>query len=184
MISSREAFVKCESSNKIKRALCSQVRTCNDDYFDIGEKVFYKRKDSEKWHGPGVVLGRESQSIVVKHGNQYIKVHPCHTTKYPKECNDGNKNSSLSVGVSAECGTVKKIVQTVQEVNSSNSGYLEHGETSSTQTAESTPAMNDSNTVVVTTEPEVSQPVDNITDKDPKTHQLPKPKMYIQFLPK
>ena len=97
MISSREAFVKCESSNKIKRALRSQVRTCNDDYFDIGEKVFYKRKDSEKWHGPGVVLGRESQSIVVKHGNQYIKVHPCHTTKYPKECNDGNKNSSLSV---------------------------------------------------------------------------------------
>ena len=89
-----------------------------------------------------------------------------------------------SVGVSAECGTVKTIVQTVQEVNSSNSGYLEHGETSSTQTAESTPAMNDSNTVVVNTEPEVSQPVDNLTDKDPKTHQLPKPKMYIQFLPK
>ena len=182
MISSREAFVKCESSNKIKRALCSQVRTCNYDYFDIGEKVFYKRKDSEKCHGPGAVLGRESQSIVVKHGNQYIKVYPCHTTKYPKECNDGNKNASLPVGVSAECGTVKKIVQIVQEVNSSNSGYLEHGETSSTQTAESTPAMNDSNTVVVTTEPEVSQPVDNLTDKDTKTNQLPKPKMHIQFL--
>ena len=81
MHKAREEFAKCESSSKIKRALKSQVRTCNDEYFDNGKRVWYKRNNSHEWHGPGVVLGRESQCIVIKHGNQYIKVHPCHITR-------------------------------------------------------------------------------------------------------
>ena len=41
MNSARQAFVKCEASNKIRKALKSQVRTCNDEYFHNGEKVMF-----------------------------------------------------------------------------------------------------------------------------------------------
>ena len=54
------------------------IRTCNDVHLDPGEKIFYKRNSSDSWHGPGVVIGRDGQTFVVKHGFQIIKVHPCH----------------------------------------------------------------------------------------------------------
>ena len=76
MRKAREEFVKVESSSKIKRALRSQVRTCNDVYFDNGTKVYFKRNNINRWHGPGTVIGRDSQCIVVKHANQIVKVHP------------------------------------------------------------------------------------------------------------
>ena len=78
MRTAREEFVRAESSSKIMKALKSQVRTCNDVHIDAGEKIFYKRNSSDSWHGPGVVIGRDGQTFVVKHGFQIIKVHPCH----------------------------------------------------------------------------------------------------------
>jgi len=46
MHSARQAFTKCESSNKIRRALQSQVRTSNNEFYHNGEKVMYKRNVS------------------------------------------------------------------------------------------------------------------------------------------
>ena len=82
MHSARQAFAKCESSNKIRRALRSQVRTCNDEYYQNGEKVMYKRKGYTRWSGPGVILGRDSTHLyIIKHGNQYYKCSACHLTR-------------------------------------------------------------------------------------------------------
>ena len=82
MHSARQAFAKCESSNKIRRALQSQVRTSNDEYYSNGEKVMYKRKGSAKWSGPGVILGRDITHLyILKHGNQYYKCNACHLTR-------------------------------------------------------------------------------------------------------
>ena len=37
-----------------------------------GDLVYYKRKDSEKWKGPGKVIGKENKQLLVKHGGYYI----------------------------------------------------------------------------------------------------------------
>ena len=52
MYAAREAFLKAESSERIKRALRHPIRA-TEKYFERGEKVFYKRDDSNRWRGPG-----------------------------------------------------------------------------------------------------------------------------------
>ena len=44
MHAARSAFMKAESSEKISRALRHPVRAC-EQYFQQGEKVYYKRND-------------------------------------------------------------------------------------------------------------------------------------------
>ena len=57
MYAARRAFVKAEASDKIKRALKHHVRA-SEEFFENGEKVFYKRDDGKCWHGPGKVVGQ------------------------------------------------------------------------------------------------------------------------------
>ena len=38
---------------KVKRALSRNVRDANMDKINIGDEVYYKRNDSDEWHGPG-----------------------------------------------------------------------------------------------------------------------------------
>ena len=57
MYAARRAFVKAEASDKIKRALKHPVRA-SEEFFENGEKVFYKRDDEKCWHGPGKVVGQ------------------------------------------------------------------------------------------------------------------------------
>eukprot|EP00794_Sanderia_malayensis_P012459 gene12459-13747_t len=71
----REAVIQSESSEKIKRALRHNVRTCNDIKFHQGECVYYKRNNNERWHGPGTVIGQDHKQILVKHGNDLVRVH-------------------------------------------------------------------------------------------------------------
>ena len=61
----REAVIQSESSEKIKRALRHNVRTCNDIKFYQGECVYYKRNNNERWHGPGTVIGQDHKQILV-----------------------------------------------------------------------------------------------------------------------
>ena len=75
MRSAREAFIQSESSGKIKRALRSDVRSCNGAKFENGDRVFYKRNDSNKWRGPGSVIGQVNEQVLVKHGSGYVRVH-------------------------------------------------------------------------------------------------------------
>ena len=55
MYASRLAFTEAESSERIRQALRKNVRTYNENY-ETGDKVYYKRSDSDKWRGPGYVL--------------------------------------------------------------------------------------------------------------------------------
>ena len=61
MFAAREAFIESECSEKIKRALRHKVRTCNEAFFENGDKVFYKRNDNQRWRGPGIVIGQENK---------------------------------------------------------------------------------------------------------------------------
>lgn len=77
MREAREAFMKAESAEKIRRALRHNIRPSARNVFVLGDTVYYKRNDSRKWRGPGTVIGKESATILIKHGAQYVRVHVC-----------------------------------------------------------------------------------------------------------
>ena len=72
----RKAFVEAVSNEKLRRALKSKARVTTGLVYDLGDLVYYKRKDSDKWKGPGKVIGKENKKILVKHGRYYVRVHP------------------------------------------------------------------------------------------------------------
>ena len=49
----------------------------------LRSKVYYKRcnniqtNDSNKWWGPGIVIGQISQQVFVKHSSFYVRQYPC-----------------------------------------------------------------------------------------------------------
>ena len=51
------------------------MRTCNDIKFYQGECLYYKRNNNERWHGPGTVIDQDHKQILVKHGNDLVRVH-------------------------------------------------------------------------------------------------------------
>ena len=67
MYSARRAFVKAESSEKIKRALRHPIRAC-ETTFENGERVYYKRAADNKWRGPAKVIGYLGTKVFIVHG--------------------------------------------------------------------------------------------------------------------
>ena len=75
-----ERFVEAEASSKVKRALARKIRPATSLIYETGDKVFYKRNDSDKWREPATVIGKEKHQVFVKHGGIYVRVNPCHLT--------------------------------------------------------------------------------------------------------
>ena len=73
----REAFIKAESDEKLKRALQHNIRSSNNVKFVTGDKVYYYRNNSHQWKGPATVLGQDGQSVLLNHGGYLIRCHPC-----------------------------------------------------------------------------------------------------------
>jgi hypothetical protein len=71
----REGFIQAEASERIKRALSHNIRSSSEAQFVNGEKVFFKRRDNKRWHGPGTVIGQEGKQVLVKNGGELIRVH-------------------------------------------------------------------------------------------------------------
>ena len=74
---SRRAFIQSESSEKLRRALRHQIRPSIGASYNNGDKVFFKRNESNRWLGPGYVIGTENKQVLVKNGGVYVRVHPC-----------------------------------------------------------------------------------------------------------
>ena len=118
MHNARQAFIKSESSEKISRALCHNLRSYKDDVFVTGDSVYYKRNDSKRWKGPGKVIGVDGQQILVKHGSTYIRCHPSHVTlKDEKSSNrsftssihadeNASKSSTTDMAANKRCGNI------------------------------------------------------------------------------
>ena len=85
MHAARSAFVQAESSEKLRRALRHKVRTDNASEFSNGDLVLYKRNESNRWMGPGSVIGTENKQVLVKHGSGYVRVHPCRLQRYHRD---------------------------------------------------------------------------------------------------
>ena len=77
MHAARQAFIKSESAEKLRRALCDQTRAHSDVKYFTGDIVCYKRNNSNEWRGPGTVIGQDGQQALVKHEGSYVRVHPC-----------------------------------------------------------------------------------------------------------
>ena len=80
MHAARQAHIRSESSEKVRRALSHNIRTYSDVQFFTGDKVYYRRRSSKKWSGPATVIGKNGQQVLVKHGGEYYRVHPCRLT--------------------------------------------------------------------------------------------------------
>ena len=72
----RQAFVTQESCERLRRALNRQTRSFSDIVYQTGDKVYFKRNDAKEWHGPAKVLGCEKSQYLLKHGGNYVRVHP------------------------------------------------------------------------------------------------------------
>ena len=69
----REAHMKAESCEKLKRALKSKVRTFDHTY-QHGDYVYYKRDRQEGWEGPARVVFQDNKIILVRQGGFFYKV--------------------------------------------------------------------------------------------------------------
>ena len=73
----RKSFIEAESSDKLRRALKAKNRETTGTEYEIGDMVYYRHKSSDKWNGPGMVIGKKNKQIFVKHSGYYIRVHLC-----------------------------------------------------------------------------------------------------------
>ena len=53
--------------------------------YDLNDLVYHKRKDSDKWKGPGKVIRKQNKQILVKQGGYYARVYPCSLQLVSKE---------------------------------------------------------------------------------------------------
>ena len=96
MHAARQAYIRSESCEKVRRALRHNIRTTGEIRYVTGDRVYYKRLESRKWKGPAVVLGQDGKQVLVKHAGQYVRVHPCRLT-LEKETIVGAKDSGAQV---------------------------------------------------------------------------------------
>ncbi len=73
----RKAFVQQESAERLRRALSRKSRTYSNITYCQGDIVYYWRNNKSDCHGPAVVIGKDGQQVLLKHGGVYIRVHPC-----------------------------------------------------------------------------------------------------------
>ena len=96
----REAFIASKNSKKLRCALSHNIRTSGDVKYLTGDSVYFKRLDSNSWHGPAKVLGQDGQQVLVKNGSRYIRVThvdynslTIKTTDHPMIYHNHHKNS-------------------------------------------------------------------------------------------
>ena len=81
----------------MKRALARKIRPATSLIYEVGDKVYYKRRQSDKWRGPGSIIDKEKHEIFVKHGDLCVRVNSCHS-RHVNENNQLNNDTFVSVG--------------------------------------------------------------------------------------
>ena len=71
------AFIEAESNDKLCRALKTKTIVTTGIIYNLRDLVYYQRKGSEKWKGPGKIIGKENKQLLVKHDGYYIQANPC-----------------------------------------------------------------------------------------------------------
>ena len=95
-LAARKAFVECEASDKIRRALRHNVRESTTMIYESGDKVYYRRMKSDCWRGPATVIGKDAHQVIVNHGGHLVRVHPVSLRHVKEDLNNKEQNSSES----------------------------------------------------------------------------------------
>lgn len=74
----RKGFVETEASQNLARAILRKVRLSTILSFQLEDKLYFRRQDSDRWGSPVEILGIEKHQIFVKHGGTYVRFNPCH----------------------------------------------------------------------------------------------------------
>ena len=138
----REAFIRAENSERIRRALRNNIRSANVNTYFTGDLVYYKRNDNRKWHGPGTVIGRDGCQVLIKHGSYYVRVHTCRVI--PARTPQGSQHES-NMKPREESSESTESIQT--STNGDDSGYGSGNgisNSSRNQIGEKSPRDNDS----------------------------------------
>ena len=77
MRAARKAFIESEANERLRRAIRHQTRQSTPYIFQNGDSVYFKGDSSNEWKGPGTVIGVDNQTVLIKHGSVYVRVHPC-----------------------------------------------------------------------------------------------------------
>ena len=101
MHKAREAFMKAESCEKLKRALNTKMRTA-ERLYKHNEWVYYKRERDNMWMGPAKVVFQDGKVIMVRHGGYCCRVsanriHPVHEDLARKIDRDNEENRDTEV---------------------------------------------------------------------------------------
>ena len=110
---SRSAFLKAESSDRIRRALVAKTRVSAGPY-SPGDSVYFRRDEQGGWKGPGKVMYQNGQEVVVKHGGQHVSVHVFRLSRViPEDTKEGEnpdcqahgelRNPTTSAGPIVRC---------------------------------------------------------------------------------
>ena len=122
----RKAFIKAESNETLRRTLKAKNRITTGITYEIGDIDYYKRKNSNKWKGPGKIIGKEDKYILVKHGGYYIRVHPCSLQLVDSigpnklEGTPGNINAEESMAGTEEKNSNKDLIYTSDDESDEN----------------------------------------------------------------
>ena len=142
----RKAFIAVESCEKIKRALRKQTRqSCA--FYQIGDAVFYKRDDNQRWKGPAKVLGQDGPVVFLRHGSRYIKAHTCRV-QHTKPFIQSDTKETPSAKKDGKISTAKVPKPTNDNDSDSDDETVESQYTPQNETSESqsTPATSNQST--------------------------------------
>ena len=74
-------FLEAETSERIRRALCWNVRPKGIN-IEVGALVLFKCEKEEKWKGPGKVIRKDGKCVLIKEGSFVSKVHETRVVPY------------------------------------------------------------------------------------------------------
>ena len=122
MHAARKSFVENESSDKLRRAIERKTRTSTAIVYEQGDKVYYKRKNSQRWQGPGHVIGKDSNQVFVKHGGDYYRVSPIDLQPAESKSKNGNEViEKICESAEARENQIGKVADQVHDTSSDDS---------------------------------------------------------------
>ena len=77
LYSARQVFVALESSNEINVSVKTNIHNYQQ-FYNIGNMVYYKHDSSHEWKGPAEVFRQDDAVLFLCHDAKYIKAHICH----------------------------------------------------------------------------------------------------------
>ena len=73
----RKTFIQQESCERLCRDLNIKSTTYSNNILCQGDNVYYWQNNKSEFHGPAIVIGKNDQQVLIKHGGVYTRVHPC-----------------------------------------------------------------------------------------------------------